>query len=49
MLSQIPYTNSNDELQGWVADNYDPDIFFIDDVNPVLMPFRRLRGNNSRA
>jgi hypothetical protein len=39
----------HDELQDWVGDNYDPDVFSIDDVNRSLIPLRRRRGNSSRG
>jgi hypothetical protein len=44
-----PTHEQHDELQDWVGDNYDPDVFSIDDVNQILIPLRRRRGNSSRG
>ncbi len=44
-----PTHEQHDELQDWVEDNYDPDFFSIDDVNQILIPLRRRRGNSSRG
>jgi len=39
----------HDELRDWVGDDYDPDVFSIDDVNRMLMPLHRRRGRASRS
>jgi len=44
-----PTHEQHDELQDWVEENYDPDIFSIDDVNRMLTPLRRPRRNTSRG
>ena len=44
-----PTHEQHEELQDWVEENYDPDIFSIDDVNRMLMPMRRRRRNTSRG
>lgn len=43
-----PVHDRHDELQDWIEDNYNPDVFSIDDVNRMLTPLRRRRGNTSR-
>jgi len=42
-----PAHEQQDKLQDWVGDNYDPDVLSINDVNRMLTPLRRLRGNDS--
>ncbi len=44
-----PAHEQHDELMDWIEDNYDPDVFSIDDVNRMLTPLRRRRGNTSRG
>jgi hypothetical protein len=39
----------HEELMDWLEDDYDPDAFSIDDVNRILTPLRRRRGNTSRG
>jgi hypothetical protein len=43
-----PTHEQHDELQDWVGDTYDPEVFSIDDVNRMLTPLRRRMGNTSR-
>ena len=40
-----PTHEQHDELRDSVGDDYDPDAFSIEDVNRMLMPSRRRRGN----
>lgn len=42
-----PAHPQHDELLEWIGDNYDPDVFSIHDVNRMLTPSRRRRGNTS--
>ena len=44
-----PTHEQHDELLDWIGDDYDPDAFSIEDVNRMLMPLRRRRGNTSRG
>ena len=42
-----PTHEQHDELQDWIGDNYDPDVFSIDDVNRMITPLRRRRAKPS--
>jgi len=44
-----PTHEQHEELRDWVSDDYDPDVFSIEDVNHMLAPLRRRRGNASRG
>jgi hypothetical protein len=44
-----PAHERHEELLDWLEDDYDPDAFSIDDVNRMLTPLRRRRGNTSRG
>jgi hypothetical protein len=44
-----PANERHEELLDWLEDDYDPDAFSIDDVNRMLTPLRRRRGNTSRG
>jgi hypothetical protein len=44
-----PSHEQHEELHDWVGNNYDPDIFSIDDANRMLTPMRRRRRNASRS
>ena len=39
-----PTHEQHEELQDWVGDDYDPDAFSVEEVNPMLAPRRRHRG-----
>jgi hypothetical protein len=42
-----PTHEQHDELQDWIGENYDPDVFSIDDVNRMITPLRRRRAKPS--
>jgi hypothetical protein len=44
-----PTHEQHEELQDWAEENYDPDVFSIDDVSRMLTPMRRRRRNTSRG
>jgi hypothetical protein len=44
-----PKHEQHEELQAWVGNDYDPGAFSIEDVNQMLTPLRRRRGNTSRG
>jgi hypothetical protein len=44
-----PTHEQHEELQDWVDDDYDPDVFSIEDVNRMLMRLRRRRDHTSRG
>jgi hypothetical protein len=43
------FVEQHEELKEWVGDDYDPDAFSIKDVNRMLTPLRRRRGNTSHG
>lgn len=44
-----PTHEQHDELLDWVGDDYDPDALSIEEVNRMLTPLRRRRGDTSRG
>ena len=43
-----PTHDQYEELRDWVGDDYDPEAFSIDDVNRMLTPLHRRRGQASK-
>src|SRR5579883_1460239 len=44
-----PTHEQHDELRDCVGEDYDPDVLSLDEVNRMLAPLRRQRGNPSRG
>jgi hypothetical protein len=44
-----PHHKQHEEMREWVGDDYDPEVFSIDDVNRILSPLPRRRRKASKS